>query len=301
MASFDRPDETRKVSVDGHEVTTYAWGTGAETVVLLSGGPGLPCRYLVEPHLELVDWGYRVVSYDQLGTGASDRPDDPSLWHIERSAREVETVRKALSIERWHLIGHSWGGWLGIEYAITYPEGLASFVIANSAGDIPHLVSELNRLRSALGPETVRMMQTREANGTIDHEEYQAAITILNRRHVCRLEHWPEPLTASVADWNMQPYEAVQGPNEFLYTGNLRNWNRLEEMARIEQPCLVVVGAYDELTPACALKMHKALPNSETAVFPNSSHTPFFEEPESYFPRLKQFLTQQAVGKPPGQ
>lgn len=292
MADFAAPDQTQRVTVDGHEVVTYSWGEGDEVVFLLSGGPGLPCRYLVEPHLRLVDAGYRVVSYDQLGTGASDRPKDDSLWHIERFAREVETVREALGLGAFHLIGHSWGGWLGIEYAVIFPQGLKSFVIADSAGDIPHLVSELGRLRSSLGPETVRMMQRREAEGSIDHPEYQAAETLLNYRHVCRLEQWPEPLTASIEDWNKDPYETVQGPNEFLYTGNLKDWNRIADMAAIAQPCLVVVGAYDELTPACALRMHKALPNAGIAVFPQSSHTPFYEEPEAYFARVEAFLGQ---------
>jgi proline iminopeptidase len=238
----------------------------------------------------LVDAGYRVVSYDQLGTGRSDRPTDEKLWHISRFAKEVETVRSALGLDRFHLIGHSWGGWLGMEYAVTFPGVLASFVIANSAADIPHLVSELNRLRGGLGIETVRMMQRREAEWSIDHDEYKAAITLLNYRHVCRLDHWPAPLAESAADWNMDPYMAVQGPNEFLYIGNLKNWNRLDDMASFSEPCLIVCGAHDEMTPNCALRMHGSIPNSDVAVFPNSSHTPFYEEPEAYFTRLEKFL-----------
>jgi proline iminopeptidase len=290
MPDFSSPDETKPVSIDEHEVVTYSWGTGKETIFLLSGGPGLPCRYLVEPHLRLVDAGYRVVSYDQLGTGQSDRPTDEKLWHISRFAREVETVRRALDLDHFHLIGHSWGGWLGMEYAVTFPGVLASFVIANSAADIPHLVGELNRLRGGLGIETVRMMQRREAEETIDHEEYKAAITLLNYRHVCRLDRWPPPLAESVADWNMDPYMAVQGPNEFLYIGNLKDWNRLNDMGSFTEPCLIVCGAHDEMTPNCALRMHVAIPHAEVAVFPNSSHTPFYEEPEAYFQRLEKFL-----------
>ncbi len=290
MADFHDPDETRRVAVAAHEVVTYSWGAGEEVVFLLSGGPGLPCRYLAEPHLRLVDAGYRVVSYDQLGTGQSDRPKDESLWHVARFAQEVETVRSALGLDRFHLIGHSWGGWLGMEYAVTFPGVLASFVITNSAADIQHLVSELDRLRAGLGVETLRMMQRREAEWSIDHEEYKAAITLLNYRHVCRLDHWPEPLADSVADWNMDPYMAVQGPNEFLYIGNLKDWNRLEAMGGFDEPCLIVAGAHDEMTPDCALRMHGAIPNSEVAIFPNSSHTPFYEEPEPYFARLLEFL-----------
>jgi len=285
MAEFKKPDDTQRIEVAGHEVVSYSWGQGDEVVFLLSGGPGLPCRYLVEPHLRLVDEGYRVVSYDQMGTGQSDRPNDETLWHVARFAEEVEIVRTALGLDQFHLIGHSWGGWLGMEYAVTYPGVLASFVIANSAADIQHLVNELNRLRGGLGIETVRMMQRREAEWSIDHDEYIAAITLLNYRHVCRLDVWPEPLAESVSDWNMDPYMAVQGPNEFLYIGNLKDWNRLEDMAGFNRPCLISNGAHDEMTPNCAMRMHNTIPGSEIAIFPNSSHTPFYEEPEAYYSR----------------
>jgi len=290
MAEFKKPDDTQRIEVAGHEVVSYSWGQGDEVVFLLSGGPGLPCRYLVEPHLRLVDEGYRVVSYDQMGTGQSDRPNDETLWHVARFAEEVEIVRTALGLDQFHLIGHSWGGWLGMEYAVTYPGVLASFVIANSAADIQHLVNELNRLRGGLGIETVRMMQRREAEWSIDHDEYIAAITLLNYRHVCRLDVWPEPLAESVSDWNMDPYMAVQGPNEFLYIGNLKDWNRLEDMAGFNRPCLISNGAHDEMTPNCAMRMHNTIPGSEIAIFPNSSHTPFYEEPEAYYSRILKFL-----------
>ena len=100
-------------------------------------------------------------------------------------------------------------------------DALKTVILEDTAADIPHLVSELERLRGALGSETVAMMLRHEAEGTLDHPEYQAAITILNYRHVCRLAQWPAPVKRSLDDWNMGPYGAIQGPNEFLYTGNL--------------------------------------------------------------------------------
>ncbi|QPC43035.1 proline iminopeptidase-family hydrolase [Kaustia mangrovi] len=284
------PDFQHDVTVDGYTVKAYGFGEGDETVLCLNGGPGLPCDYLREAHSCLKTQGYRVVAFDQLGTGASDRPDDPSLWTIGRYVAETEAVRQALGLGKVHLLGHSWGGWLAIDYALTHPEALKTLILEDTVADMPHLAGELERLRGALGPETVAMMQRHEAEGTLDHPEYQAAITILNYRHVCRLAEWPAPVMRSLGDWNMGPYTTMQGPNEFLYTGNLKDWNRVPDLPRIAVPVLITTGQHDELTPACAMRMKLALRDAELHVFANSSHMPFYEEPGAYYPVLLDFL-----------
>ena len=109
MAKAHKP-ETKKVKIGKHKVVTYSYGDGKEILFLLNGGPGLPCNYLRDPLLRMVDAGYRVVTYDQLGTGESDKPKDTSLWTIGRYVEEVETVRQALGLGKIHLLGHSWGG-----------------------------------------------------------------------------------------------------------------------------------------------------------------------------------------------
>ncbi len=284
------PDFQHDVTVDGYTVKAYGFGEGDETVLCLNGGPGLPCDYLREAHSCLKTEGYRVVAFDQLGTGASDRPDDPSLWTIGRYVAETEAVRQALGLGKVHLLGHSWGGWLAIDYALTHPQALKTLILEDTVADMPHLTGELERLRGALGPETVAMMQRHEAEGTLDHPEYQAAITILNYRHVCRLAEWPAPVMRSLGDWNMGPYTTMQGPNEFLYTGNLKDWNRVPDLPRIAVPVLITTGQHDELTPACAMRMKLALRDAELHVFANSSHMPFYEEPGAYYPVLLDFL-----------
>lgn len=285
------PDDVQTVRLkEGYDVVTYSFGHGEETLLCANGGPGLPCDYVRDSHSLMSRRGYRVVAWDQLGCGKSDRPDDPHLWTLERYVEEAEQVREALNLGPVHFLGQSWGTWLGVEYALMYPKNLKSLTLADGAADIPHLVSELHRLREALGPETVQMMQRHEAQGTLEHPAYQAALTLLNYRHVCRLDEWPEALNRSLDDWNMGPYEAMQGPNEFTYTGNMKNWNRVPDMHRIATPSLILVGEYDELTPACSAKMHQALPDAQIHVFKNCSHMPFFEEPEAYFAVLEAFL-----------
>ena len=181
------------------------------------------------------------------------------MWTITRYVAETEAVRQAMGLGQVHLIGHSWGGWLGIEYALAHPDALKTLILEDTAADIPHLVSELDRLRGALGPETVAMMQRHEAEGTLEHPAYKAAVTILNHRHVCRLDEWPAPLRRSLDGWNAGPYETIQGPNEYLYTGNLKDWNRVPDLPRIDVPVLITVGQHDEITAACALRMKLAL------------------------------------------
>lgn len=286
-----KPADARiEVEVDGHRVVAYSYGDGEETVFLLNGGPGLPCDYLRDAHSFLAGHGYRVVAFDQLGCGASDRPDDPALWTIARYVEETEAVRRALGLGPVHLVGHSWGGWLAIDYALTYPHALKTLILEDTAADLPHLMTEMHRLRASLGPETVEMLLAHEADGSYGHPEYQAAITLLNYRHVCRLQDWPAPLRASLDDWNMGPYMAMQGPNEFLYIGNLKDWNRVPDLHRIEVPVLITVGRHDEITPACALRMKQHLPQAELTVFQNSSHMPFYEEPAEYDAALLAFL-----------
>ena len=167
MGEPRQPDETRAVAIaGGYKVVTYSFGSGDEVVLCLNGGPGLPCDYLREPHACLADHGYRVVAYDQLGCGASDKPDDSSLWTIERYAKEVETVREALGLGRSICSASPGAAGSSIEYGVTWPQHLKTIILENTCGDMPHLVSELNRLRAALGPETEAMMQQHEAEGT---------------------------------------------------------------------------------------------------------------------------------------
>ncbi|RJG14871.1 proline iminopeptidase-family hydrolase [Massilia cavernae] len=289
--------ETRLRLNEGHQVVTYRYGPApsqaAQVLVCVNGGPGLPCDYLRESHKVLANDDWCIVFYDQLGCGASDRPRDNALWTLERYVAELEQIRAQLGIERFHLLGHSWGTWLGTEYCLTFPQRVLSYVAADGAADIPHLVGELQRLRQCLGEQTVSMMTRREAEGSIGHPEYQAAITILNYRHVCRLDDWPASLNASIEGWNMDPYRAIQGPNEFTYTGNMRNWNRVPAMGAITIPSLVLAGEYDELPPSCSARMQQAMPNAELVIFRDCSHMPFFERPQAYFAVLNAFLHKQ--------
>ncbi|MGH2651639.1 MAG: alpha/beta fold hydrolase, partial [Actinomycetota bacterium] len=95
------------IPVPGGTVWYGTIGDGGIPLLCLHGGPGMSHDYL-DTLADLAD-RRMVVFYDQLGCGQSERPDDPSLWTIERSVAEVAAVREALGLERMHLFGNSWG------------------------------------------------------------------------------------------------------------------------------------------------------------------------------------------------
>jgi proline iminopeptidase len=289
--------ETRHVAVPGGTVVTYSVGTGAETLLIVSGGPGLSCDYVREPHASLAGEGYRIVSYDQLGCGASDRPNDRRLWTLERAVKELEAVRSALALDAVHLLGQSWGAFLALEYALGHPGHIKTLTLEGGAASIPHAITGVQRLRAALGSETLTMMERHEAEGTQGHPEYQAAITILTWRHVCRLQEFPPSLLRSIDSNNLEYFDAVQGKSDFVFTGNLKDWDRLADLGRMTRPVLLLCGYHDVATPACSALMHQRFPKSRMKIFQNSSHLPFIEEPEEYFSVLRAFLDEHTGAK----
>jgi proline iminopeptidase len=162
--------------------------------------------------------------------------------------------------------------------------------MANSTPSIPLMEKGFERLRAALGHETVMMMSRREVDGTIEHPEYQAVATILFYRHVCRTEKLTRGLQYCCENIAKPVWDTMFGRQIFKCDGNLKSWDRSNDLAQIKIPVLIVHGEYDEIIPDCAELAHRKLPNSELVLFRNCSHMPFYEEPEKYQNVVRIFL-----------
>ena len=184
-------------------------------VVLLHGGPGGTHDYL-EPLEALAEVGGRqVLFYDQIGCGKSDLPDDDSLWVVETFVDELDVIRRELGLDRIHLFGNSWGGMLAMEYALTRPRGLESLILASSPASIPQWVDETGKLRAQLPQAVQEVLDRHEAAGTTDDPEYEEAATVFYKRHVCRVEPWPDCVLRSfqfIAEHGVV-YHTMNGPS----------------------------------------------------------------------------------------
>jgi proline iminopeptidase len=279
-----------KVQVPGGSVWYKIVGDGPATpLVLLHGGPGAGHDYL-EPMAALGD-ERPVVFYDQLGCGKSDIPDDTSLWEIGRFVQELAALRTALGLEQIHLLGQSWGGWLAIEYMLLKPEGIASLTLANTCASAAGFVAGARR-RVAELPEDLRATIERcEAEGKTESAEYQAASFTFMQKHVCRVEPFPEYVMRTNANMGVTPvYGHMWGPSEFTMTGTLAAWDRRGQLAEISAPTLVVTGPYDEVTEDLAAELANGIPGARKVMIPNASHTPWIENPDAFFPELREHL-----------
>ncbi len=270
---------------------------GKLPLLALHGGPGGGHGYL-EPLEAMAGTGRRVVFYDQLGCGRSTHPHDPSLWTVGLFLEEVGVVRTALGLDRIHLLGQSWGGMLAMEYVLTKPLGLASLIIANSPASMPQWVSEANRLREALPPDVQETLLRHEAAGTTSDPEYEEAMLVYYRRHVCRLDPWPDFLVRNFEQLMQDPevYNTMNGPSEFHVTGTLRDWDITSRLGEITLPTLITSGEYDEATPAIGETVHRGIVGSEWVLLEGCSHMAHVEEPEKYLRVLDGFLSRVEGG-----
>jgi proline iminopeptidase len=278
------------IEVEDGRVWYRIVGSGDATpLLLLHGGPGAPSSYL-NP-LEAVSEDRPVIFYDQLGAGRSDRPSDTTLWRIDRFVRELEQVREALDLERVHILGHSWGSMLAVDYLLTEPAGVESVILASPVLSVRRWAEDADRLIAELPDEYRTAIEEHEGAGTTDSTEYQEATMEYYRRYLSRSDPWSPDLVEAFDDLNEEVYGFMWGPSEFTATGSLSTYERESELGNLELPILFTAGRYDEATPESVEHFHGLAPNSEVEIFENSAHMTMLDEPESYVAAIRDFLS----------
>jgi len=288
-----RTGGSRTVRIDGpHDVwVKHVPGKGTTRILTLHGGPGfnhfyLECLEDFLPHAGLGFW-----YYDQLGCGFSEQPQDKKLWTVDRYCKEVEQVRAALGLDRLILFGHSWGGMLGMEYALRYPQHLSALVVSNMTASVAEYVKYAAELVKRLPADAQAIIARHRARGDFDSPEYQQVLMKeVYARHVCRLDPWPEPIQRAFRFINEAIYNTMQGPDEFNIVGNFKDWDIWDRLHAISVPTLLIAARYDEMAPAQITRMGTLIPNSHVVICERGSHFAMYDDQEAYFKALLPFL-----------
>ena len=273
-------------TADGRVAYSIA-GEGERTVLTMHGGPGVPSQY-IHSMADLASDRVRVVFYDQLGCGASDKPNDPGLWTVDRFVEEAETVRTSLGLGQVDLWGHSWGGMLAQEYAVAHPSALRTVCLASTICSAPFHRQELLRLIEEFPEETAGPLRDAHQGGETDTPRFRDASAEFWDRHVCRIPSPPE-VQSSVDELAVDVLETMWGPDDVAMRGGLKDWDVSGRIGVIEAPTLVTVGAHDSLTPASSRMIAQRIAGSDLMTFPESSHHAHWEERERYVNAVREF------------
>lgn len=277
------------VDVMGFKLLYRSFGAGDNVLLCLHGGPGVPHYYLL-PLAKLASNNFRVVFYDQLGVGGSEKPEDSSLFNIERGAEEVEGVRKALGLGKIYLLGSSYGGALALQYALKYQQHIKKLIIASGLASVSETVAEMTRLKTLLPKEVQEVMKKYEQKYAFLHPEYLKAVELYYHNFLCRLPEWPEQVVRALNELSVPVYFTQNGPNEFTIIGTWKGWDITERLPEIKVPTLVTVGKYDEVTPKIAETIHHGIRGSLLKVFENSAHLTMWDEEEKYLKTVREFI-----------
>jgi proline iminopeptidase/L-proline amide hydrolase len=300
-AAYPRPDRELMAPVPGGRVYVRVNGRldGARPpLVGIHGGPGGTHAAMLGL-LGLAD-ERAVILYDQLDSGLSERPNNPANWTVQRFTDEVDAVRRALGVRRWHVLGHSWGGTIALEYGARRPGELAGLVLASPLVSTSSWIVDANALRAQLPADVQATLRTCDPPAPITAACEEA--TEVFYKNFNGREPRPEGYNAYLAAhpglaFNGGLYERMWGSTEFVATGSLKDYNGEPLLTKLDgRHTLFIDGQYDEARPATLGAFAGRVPGAEFAVVPGAAHGFFSDRPEEALGILRPWLDRQDRG-----
>lgn len=281
----------------GHH--TYYRTVGERTdkapLILLHGGPGSTHNYFEVLDRVAEEDGRMLVMYDQIGCGNSYVDGRPELWKAETWVNELIALRKHLGLDTCHLLGQSWGGMLLLTYICGYEHSDVKSGILSSTLPASWLWGiEQARMIKELPEEYQEAIKTATETGDYSNDIYQRAEEeyMLRRAAGKPDPNGPECLLRKKRT-GRESYVVGWGPNEYTPMGTLKDYDVIDKLKDIKEPCLVINGGNDLCTPYIAKVMYDNIPNSRWELFRECRHMCFVEDNDHYVEVLKEWLNEK--------
>jgi proline iminopeptidase len=263
---------------DGVSIFVQELGEGFPLIVL-HGGPGLD-HTSFRPYLDPLADEFRLLYVDERGQGRSARVD-PETLSLEIFARDVDLLAEALGLERFALLGHSFGAIITTKHAIEAGSA-AAYVISGGGDSSAKLMADVEASLAAMGEAGVPIAESWEQEKTVQSEE--DLVHLLRAQMPFHFAGEPPPgyCEDTIGSPEVLRHFAKAGYGDFDYVADL---------ARVTEPTLVIVGEHDRTTTTRAARvLHEGIPGSELAVVPGAGHMSFVEAPEAYLGAVSSFL-----------
>ena len=278
------------VRIDDTSLFVETRGDG-DPLILLHGGPGLDHHEFAD-YLDPLADEFRLLFVDLRACGRSE-PCPPGTWTLERHAQDVIMLARALGLERYAVLGHSYGAFVALQNAVDFP-GMAARTIVSSGIPSMRWIAAVERNLAAFEPVELREQVTaswaKEA-----HVETQEDFARLMREQFPF--HFADPLDPRIEDYLTRTADTIYAPDVLRHAsaagdGGIEVEDRLDEVA---SPTLVLAGRHDRTCVVQAAEATAAgIPDSELVVFERSGHMTFVEEPERYVAEVRGFLQRTA-------
>jgi proline iminopeptidase len=269
------------ITVNGVKLYCREMGKG-EPIVVVHGGPGLDEGYF-HPWIDSLSKQYRLITYDQRGTGRSEGTQDTLRLTVDQYIEDLEGLRRTLRVEKMHLMGHSYGGLLSLLYASKYPEHLLSLILIGSGAKDSTPIKTGDDRQTAEDKETINKMV---AAGYFNTREGRSKLfPLLWKPYVYNKEH-AALIETSLCDSFLLVHNHVK---ETLKKSALYS-NLNERLSQLSIPSLILHGDYELVPLAFAETNHKVLKNSQLVILKECGHFPFIEQQDAFLKIVFDFL-----------
>jgi proline iminopeptidase len=267
-------------------------GQGDLALFVLHGGPGLD-HTMFGSYLDALGDRCRLLLVDERATGRSE-PAPPETWGLDHHAADIEAMVGVLGLERYAVLGHSFGAFIALQHAVDFPGRPAATVVSSGIPDarfLAHVADELEAFEPVELREQVRASWANEA-----HARTQEDVAALLSDQLPF--HFADPRDPRIDDMRAAMAGAVYGP-DVLRAAAAEDYGAIAvegRLAQVTHPVLVLAGRHDRTcSVAAAEALAAGLPDSELVVFERSGHMTFVEENEAYLDAVRDFLERRAV------
>jgi pimeloyl-ACP methyl ester carboxylesterase len=263
---------------DGYGMFVEEVGSGFPLIVL-HGGPGLDHTQF-RPWLDPLGDELRLLYVDERGQGQSERVD-PETLTLEVFARDVDLLAEALGLDRFALLGHSFGA-IATTWHATEVGTAAAYVVSGGADASEAMMADVEASLEAMGERGVAIKETWEREQTVESEAELKELLAAQMPFHFHGEVPPGYGDETVGSPEVLRHFARIGYGDFDYRPRLKN---------VRRPTLVVVGEHDRTTtPRGARVLHEGIEGSELVVVPNAGHMSFVEGQDRYLAAVRSFL-----------